>query len=32
MKQTGYRSATMVGRYIRDAELFDYNAAAGIGL
>jgi hypothetical protein len=32
MKQTGHRSATMVWRYIRDAELFDQNAAAGIGL
>lgn len=32
MKQTGHRSVTVVRRYIRDAELFDDNAAAGIGL
>jgi integrase len=32
MKQTGHRSVTVVWRYIRDAELFDDNAAAGIGL
>jgi integrase len=32
MRQTGHRSATMVRRYIRDAELFADNAAAGIGL
>lgn len=32
MKQTGHRSLTVVRRYIRDAELFDDNAAAGIGL
>jgi hypothetical protein len=32
MKQTGHRSVTVVRRYIRDAELFDENAAARIGL
>jgi integrase len=32
MKQTGHRSVTVVRHYIRDAELFDDNAAAGIGL
>jgi integrase len=30
MKTTGHRSADMVQRYIRDAELFDDNAAAGL--
>jgi len=32
MKQTGHRSVSVVRRYIRNAELFDDNAAAGIGL
>ena len=32
MKQTGHRSVSVVRRYIRDAELFDDNAAACIGL
>lgn len=32
MAQTGHRSSAMVRRYIRDATLFDDNAAAGIGL
>jgi hypothetical protein len=32
MDQTGHRSVTVAERYIRDAELFDHNAAAGIGL
>jgi hypothetical protein len=32
MKQTGHRSVSVVRRCIRDAELFDDNAAAGIGL
>jgi integrase len=32
MGQTGHRSVTMVRRYIRDAGLFDDNAADGIGL
>jgi integrase len=33
MKQTGHRSVTVVvRRYIRDAELFDDNAAGGIAL
>jgi integrase len=32
MDQTGHRSAAMVRRYIRDAGLFDDNAADGIGL
>lgn len=32
MKTTGHRSSAMVRRYIRDAKLFDDNAAAGIGL
>lgn len=32
MAQTGHRSAAMVRRYIRDAELFRDNAASGIGL
>jgi site-specific recombinase XerD len=32
MKQTGHRSVSVVRRYIRDAELFDDNGAAGIGL
>lgn len=31
-KQTGHKSLAMVARYIRDASLFDDNAAAGIGL
>jgi site-specific recombinase XerD len=30
MKQTRHRSTTMVRRYIRDADLFDDNAAAGL--
>ena len=30
MKQTGHKSAQMVRRYIRDAELFTDNAAAGL--
>ena len=30
MKQTGHRSATMMRRYIRDADLFSENAAAGL--
>ena len=32
MAQTGHRSAAMVMRYIRDAEVFSNNAAAGVGL
>ena len=32
MKQTGHKSVQMVRRYIRDADLFADNAAAGIGL
>lgn len=32
MAQTGHRSPMMVRRYIRDANLFAENAAAGIGL
>ena len=32
MRQTGHRSAQMVIRYAREAELFSDNAAAGIGL
>jgi len=32
MAQTGHKSATMVRRYIRDADLFGDNAAKGIGL
>lgn len=32
MGQTGHKSVTMVRRYIRDAGLFDDNAADGIGL
>lgn len=32
MGQTGHRSVTTVRRYIRDAGLFDDNAADGIGL
>lgn len=32
MGQTGHRSTAMVRRYIRDAELFNDNAACGIGL
>ena len=32
MAQTGHRSAAMVRPYIRDATLFDDNAAARIGL
>jgi integrase len=31
-KTTGHRSDAMVDRYIRDAGLFEDNAAAGIGL
>jgi hypothetical protein len=30
MAQTGHRSAQMVRRYIRDGELFNENAAAGL--
>lgn len=30
MRQTGHKSATMLRRYIRDAELFSDNAAAGL--
>lgn len=30
MKQTGHRSVAMVRRYIREAELFQDNAAAGL--
>jgi integrase len=30
MRQTGHRSVQMVRRYIRDAELFSDNAAAGL--
>jgi integrase len=30
MAQTGHRSAAMVRRYIRDADLFRENAAAGL--
>lgn len=30
MRQTGHRSSAMVRRYIRDAELFSENAAAGL--
>jgi integrase len=30
MKQTGHRSVAMVQRYVRDAELFSDNAAAGL--
>jgi integrase len=30
MKQTGHKSVAMVARYIRDAELFTDNAAAGL--
>lgn len=32
MRQTRHRSVAMVRRYIRDADLFSDNAAAGIGL
>jgi integrase len=32
MRQTGHRSANMVARYIREASLFEDNAASGIGL
>lgn len=32
VKQTGHRSVTVVRRTFADAELFDDNAAAGIGL
>jgi site-specific recombinase XerD len=32
MRQTGHRSERMVRRYIREASLFDDNAAGGIGL
>jgi integrase len=32
MSTTGHKSAEMVRRYIRDADLFDNAAAAGIGL
>ena len=30
--QTGHKSVGMVARYVRDASLFDDNAASGIGL
>ena len=32
MRQTGHKSERMVRRYIRDASMFDDNAAGGIGL
>jgi site-specific recombinase XerD len=32
MRTTGHKSIAMVRRYIRDADLFSENAAAGIGL
>ena len=32
MKQTGHKSVSTLHRYIRDAELFDENAAEGVGL
>jgi integrase len=32
MRQTGHKSADMLSRYIREAQLFDDNAADGIGL
>jgi hypothetical protein len=32
MKQTGHRSVQMVRRYIHDAELFNDNAGAKLGL
>jgi integrase len=32
MKQTGHKSERMVRKYIREATLFDDNAAASIGL
>ena len=32
LAQTGHRSVTMVRRYIRDANLFSDNAAAGLRL
>ena len=32
MKQTGHKSLAMVSRYVRDASLFEDNAASGIGL
>lgn len=32
MRQTGHKSADMVARYVREASLFEDNAAAGIGL
>jgi integrase len=32
MKQTGHRSVAMVRRYIHDAELFNDNAGAKLGL
>jgi integrase len=32
MRQTGHKSTAMVLRYVREAELFADNAAAGIGL
>ena len=32
MRQTGHRSVAMVARYVREAQLFDDNAASGIGL
>ena len=32
MKQTGHKSMATVARYIRDAQLFDENAAEGEGL
>lgn len=32
MRQTGHRSVAMVSRYVREATLFEDNAACGIGL
>lgn len=32
MRQTGHESSVMLARYIRIAEMFTHNAAAGLGI
>jgi integrase len=32
MRQTGHKSSTMLGKYIRIGQMFTHNAAAGLGL
>jgi integrase len=32
MRQTGHKSSTMLGKYIRIGQMFTHNAAAGLGI